>query len=131
MPELLLKKLWIGEDWTKLHTSAVGDGPWKNRESKIEAWGVILASNAGLNSPKAPVASHLSVSEAKKKERAGHFTVSWEQQSSSPPCTPYSNEISQEISHKLPVGMAFRQKAQNFAIFSLERAKFRKKNLEI
>jgi hypothetical protein len=91
----------------------MGNGPW--RKSKIEAWGIILASNAGFNSPQAPVASHLIVSEVEKKERVGHFIGSWEQQSSSPPCTPYSNQILQEISHKLPVGMAFRQKAPNFA----------------
>jgi hypothetical protein len=55
-------------------------------------------------------------------EWAGHCTGSWEQQSSSSPCTPYSNEISQEISQKLPVGMAFRPKDPNFAIFfSLEK----------
>jgi hypothetical protein len=67
----------------------------------------------GLNSPQAPVASHLSVSEVEKKERAGHYTGSWEQQSSSPPCTPFSNKILQEILQKLPVNME--KKAPNFA----------------
>jgi hypothetical protein len=90
-------------------------GNVENRKSKIEAWGVILASNAGLNSSKAPIASHLSVSKVEKKEWAGHCTAPWEQQSSSPPCTPYPNEILKEISHEKPVGMAFRQKAPNFA----------------
>jgi hypothetical protein len=103
-------------------------GHGENQKSKIEAWGRILANNAGLNSPQAPVASHLSVSEVEKKEQAGHFTAQWEQQSSSPPCTPHANEISQEISHKLPVGMAFRQKNQIPRLFFLwKMAKFRKK----
>ena len=50
----------------------------------------------------------------------------------SPPCTPYSNEILQEISHKFPVGMAFRQKAPNFANFFIwKKAKFRENFSEI
>ena len=109
---------------------AMGNGPW--RKSKIEARGIILASNAGLNSPQTPVASQLCVIEVKKKERACHFTGSWKQQSSSPPVNlifkrNFARNFARVSSwHGLP------PKSPTFSIFFLwKRAESREKNREI